>query len=47
MTNELEQFLSLMIAPVGALFIAGFMLYITRHDRRDVGKKKSPTDHRA
>jgi hypothetical protein len=41
MTNELTQFLSFMIAPVGALIFAGIMLYITRQDRRDAEKKHS------
>jgi hypothetical protein len=41
MSNELTQFLSFMIAPVGALVIAGVMLYVTRHDRRDAEKKHS------
>ena len=41
MTNELEQFLSFMIAPVGMLIFAGIMLFVTRHDRRDAEKKHS------
>lgn len=41
MTNEWAQFLSFMIMPVGALIFAGIMLYVTRHDRRDVSKKRS------
>jgi len=40
-TNELAQFLALMIMPVGALIFAGIMLYATRHDRIDADKKKS------
>ena len=28
------EFLLLMIAPVGALLIAGITLYVTRHDRQ-------------
>lgn len=35
---SLEQFLLFMIMPIGGLAMAGFMMFITRKDRRDEPK---------
>jgi hypothetical protein len=38
----MAQFLTLMIAPVGALMIGFFMLFITRKDRRPRDPQHKP-----
>lgn len=43
MTAQLQQFLSLMIMPIGALLIGFLMLFITRKDRRSKDKPHNPS----